>query len=224
MPASLARTETSMFNFAKIAGMRTRPVVRSHQRAFLTMASLIGLSLCLGSCVISEAPLLAKSKPLLGPQFDMIVYRDFASDKGFESHHVNYRWIDGAYTRNSATTTHIIRFVSEPLGGNDYLIERSQSDRANGPAHVFTYWIGRKVTDGTYLIFPIDEHDLSQTDRESVCAKDQSEGSCIVREHAQLVVAARATASKPIRNPAVGILVDESAREAASIQLVKDRQ
>ncbi len=154
----------------------------------------------------------------------MVLYRDFEAGKGFGSQYVNYRWLEGAYVRDSATTTHVIKFAAEPLDGSDFLIERSQSERAAAPANLYTYWIGRKVTDGTYLIFPVNEHDLAPGETSRICDKDSPEGFCGVNDHEQLVAAARATASKPVQAPAVGVIVDDGYRDAVTIQLVKSKQ
>ena len=182
--------------------------------AFLVAA---GLGLC--SCVISDKPLVTDGKPFLGPRVTMVLYRDFSAGKGYAPQQVSYRWVDGGYQREGATAKYMVKFVSEVLEGKDLLIERSQVAQADATPNVFTYWIGRQVSDGAYLIFPVNENDLAPTDRDAICAKDEPEGFCTVKTHDQLVASARATASKPPHEPAVAVLVDESPRPGESVAL-----
>ena len=43
--------------------------------------------------------------------------------------------------------------------------------------------------------------------RESACAKDEPAGICRIATHDDLLTLARATASKPVRDPALGVIV-----------------
>ena len=192
-----------------------RAIASAMPRAALLAAA--GLGLC--SCVVSDKALVADGKPFLGPQVTMVLYRDFSAGKGYAPRQVSYRWVDGGYQRESTTATHRVTFVAEVLDGHDFLIERSQVARGDATSNVFTYWIGRQVSEGTYLIFPVNENDLPPADRDILCAKDEPEGFCTVKTHDQLVAAARATASKPPREPAVAVLVDESSRSGKSVAL-----
>ena len=120
----------------------------------LAACMLAVAAVSLASCVASETPLVAGSKPILGPQFNMVLYRDFSPGNGFGAQEVAYRWLDGSYVRNSATTNQFVRIAAEPLSGDDLLMQRSRADRADGTANLYDYWIARKITDGTYLFFP----------------------------------------------------------------------
>ena len=182
-------------------------------------AFLVAAGFCLSSCVVSDKPLVADGKPFLGPQFTMVLYRDFSAGKGYAPQQVSYRWVDGGYQRESVSHAHMVKFVAEVLDGRDFLIERSQAAPGEATSNVFTYWIGRQVSDGAYLIFPVNENDLSVTERDAICAKDEPEGFCTVKTHEQLVASARATAAKPPREPAVAVLMDENARSAKSVAL-----
>ena len=192
-----------------------RAIASAVPRAALLVVA--GLGLC--SCVVSDKALLTDGKPFLGPQVTMVLYRDFSAGKGYAPRPVSYRWSDGSYQRESATATHRVKFVAEVLDGHDFLIERSQVAQAEAISNVFTYWIGRQVSDGAYLIFPVNENDLTPAGRDAICAKDEPEGFCTVKTHDQLFTAARATAGKPPREPAVVVLVDESARSGKSVAL-----
>ena len=145
------------------------------------------LTLGLGSCVISDKPLIVGNKPIFGDRFDAVLFRDFTEGAGYSAQKVGYHWSDGYYLRASAGGKHVVRFAAEMLSATDFLIERSQDDRAAGQAKLFTYFIARKVADGAYLVAPLNENDLSAADREAMCDKDQPEGFCSIKDHDQLM-------------------------------------
>ena len=182
-------------------------------------AFLVVAGLCLSSCVVSDKPLIADGKPFLGPQITMVLYRDFSVGKGYAPQQVSYLWSDGGYQREGVRQTHIVKFVAKVLDGRDFLIERSQAAPDEATSNVYTYWISRQVSEGGYLVFPVNENDLSSSERDAICAKDEVEGFCLDKTHEQLVAAARATAGKPPREPAVAVLVDESPRSEKSVAL-----
>lgn len=183
-------------------------------RARLVAVALLALGL--GSCVISDKPLVVGSKPLFGDRFDAILFRDFTEGAGYSSQKVGYRWMDGYYVRASAGGKHMVRFAAETLSATDFLIERSQDDRAAGQAKLFTYFIARKVADGAYLVAPLSENDLSAADREAMCDKDQPEGFCSIKDHDQLMTSARATEGKTLRNVSVAVLTFGEELKAAN--------
>ena len=67
-------------------------------------------------------------------------------------------------------------------------------------------WVQTLAT-GVYLIFPLNETDADQATRGAACGTDQPEGICRVRNFDQLVTLARATAAKPIREAALGVVL-----------------
>jgi hypothetical protein len=94
------------------------------------------------------------------------------------------------------------RFVAQPLAANDFLIQSSDED-----GKVFYYWIGRKLATGVYLIFPLNEIDADEATRNAACGTNQPAGICRVRSFDQLVTLARATAAKPMREAALGVVL-----------------
>ena len=175
------------------------------------------LALFSGSCVISDRPLVVGSKPILGERFDAVLFRDFTEGSGYSSQKVGYRWSDGFYVRRSASGKYMVRFAAEPISDTDLLVERTQDDRPEGRPKLFTYFIARKVADGAYLIAPLNENDLSVSDREGICGKDQPEGFCAIKDHDQLVTSARATAGKTWRNTSVAVLTFGDELKAANV-------
>ncbi len=188
------------------------------RRARLVAVGLLALGL--GSCVISDKPLIVGTKPIFGDRFDAVLFRDFTEGAGYSAQKVGYHWSDGYYLRASAGGKHVVRFAAEMLSATDFLIERSQDDRAAGQAKLFTYFIARKVADGAYLLAPLNENDLSAADREAMCDKDQPEGFCSIKDHDQLMTSARATEGKTLKNASVAVLTFGEELKAASAPVV----
>ena len=172
----------------------------SLRKSYFVIAAVASLNL--SACVVSEKPLLKNSKPTLGQQFDVHLYERFTHRQASAFHASSYSWKDGQYARATGLAQDVTNFVYEPLGENDFLIQAS-GDRKS----LFNYWIGRRLIDGVYLIFPLNEMDADAAVRESACAKDEPVGICRIATHDDLLTLARATASKPVRDPALGVIV-----------------
>jgi hypothetical protein len=169
----------------------------------LTVAAIAALFL--SGCVQSQTPLITDARPLLGEQFEVHLYEDFVENKASGMHAAIYQWKDGQYVRAGGLTQDAKRFVAEPLAGNDFVIQ--SSDEA-GMIHL--YWIGRRLSPGVYLIFGVDETAVDNVNRKAICG-DRSEVICWVSTRDQLLSLARATAAKPPRNPALGVVLSRPA-------------
>jgi hypothetical protein len=170
-------------------------------RLVLGIVTVVVAAVSLSACVESKAPLLTEAKPLLGQQFEVHLYESFVENKASDAHASVYRWSDGAYVRASGLARDVKRFVAEPLNGSDFIIQSTDADNGN-----FLYWIGRRLTPGAYLIFNIEEKDADEATRKGICG-DRDDDRCVVRTHEQLVTLARATAAKPPRNTALGVVL-----------------
>jgi hypothetical protein len=162
-------------------------------------------ALFLSACVQSEAPLITDAQPLLGQQFEVHLYEEFVDNKASGVHASTYQWKDGQYVRATGLARDARRFVAQPLAGNDFVI---QSSDENGK--VFLYWLGRRLTPGVYQIFGINELDADEATRKAICGT-QSGDICWVTTRDQLLTMARATAAKPPRNPALGVVLSKPA-------------
>jgi hypothetical protein len=165
------------------------------------MAAALVAALSLSACVESQAPLLTDAKPLLGEQFEVHLYENFSDKKASDFHTAVYKWKDGNYVRDSGLARDVKRFVAQPLEGNDFLLQSTDS------ANLFNYWIGRKLAVGVYLVIPLEETDADDATRTAACGKDEQEGICRVGTYDQLLKMARATAAKPARNAALGVVL-----------------
>ena len=166
------------------------------------LAVALTATLTLAACVESHVPLMTNALPLLGHQFEVHLYETFVDGKASDFHTSTYSWKDGQYVRGSGWAGDAKRFVAQPLAANDFLLQSG-----DGNAKIFNYWIGRKLAVGVYLIFPLDETDADDATRAAACGKDMPEGICRVDAYHHLVTLARATAAKPVRDAALGVVL-----------------
>jgi hypothetical protein len=159
-------------------------------------------ALSLSACVESQMPLIGDARPLLGQQFEVHLYEDFINNKAGDVHAAVYLWKEGQYVRANGLARDAKTFVAAPLAGNDFVIQ-STDDRGR----IYLYWIGRRLTPGVYLIFDIDEMDANDATRQAVCGEHRPDGICWVNSQDQLLTMARATAAKPPRNAALGVVL-----------------
>ena len=166
------------------------------------LAAAVTALLTLSACVESQMPLMTDTRPLLGQQFEVHLYEDFVDGKANDFHTSIYQWKDGQYVRRSGLARDAKRFVAQSLAANDFLIQSTDDNEK-----LFYYWIGRKLSVGVYLIFPLDETDVDDATRNAMCGTNQPEGFCRIQTLDQLVTLARATAAKPVRNAALGVVL-----------------
>jgi hypothetical protein len=172
------------------------------RKIFIRLAVAVTAALALSACVESQVPLIADAQPLLGQQFEVHLYENFVDGKANDFHTSIYQWKDGKYVRGSGLARDAKRFVAQSLAANDFLIQSTDDSEK-----LFYYWIGRKLSVGVYLIFPLDETDVDDATRKAACGTDRPEGICRVRTQDQLVTLARATAGKPVRSAALGVVL-----------------
>jgi hypothetical protein len=159
-------------------------------------------AMILSGCIESRIPLLTDAHPLIGQEFEVHLYEDFADGKANNFHASSYRWKDGQYVRASGLARDVKSFVVQSMTATDYIIQAT-----NESEKVFHYWIGRKIADGVYIIFAPNEADVDDVIRAAACAKGQPAEICQIQTFDQLTMFARATSAKPVRNPALGVIL-----------------
>ena len=117
-------------------------------------------ALALSACVESQMPLVTDARPLLGQQFEVHLYENFIDKKANDFHTSSYRWTDGQYVRAGRLARDAKTFVAQPLEANDFLIQSTDEN-----SKLFNYWIGRRLVEGVYLIFPLNEDDVDDATR-----------------------------------------------------------
>jgi hypothetical protein len=130
--------------------------------------------------------------------------------KANDFHSATYQWKDGEYLRASGLARDIRRFVVQPLSSNDFLIQATgDTDKQTSDPNerIFEYWIGRRLVEGVYLIFALDETDVDEATRHTICGDEKPVGICHIQSHDQLVILAHATAIQPVRESALGVIL-----------------
>lgn len=182
----------------------------SSLRRIGSAAAAVSATLLLSGCVESERPLLSDAKPLLGQQFEVHLYEDFVNKKASDFHTSVYHWKDGQYERASNLARDVTRFAAQSFTAEDFLIQAARdTEKKTSGEHekLFDYWIGRRLVDGVYLIFALDEADVDDATRGAMCGKEKPPGICHIRSYGQLAILARATAAKPVRKAALGVIL-----------------
>ena len=169
------------------------------KRPLLIISGVVALFA--GGCVQSEKPLLADAKPLMGASFEVHFYEDFVDGKASAVHMASYRWTDKHYVLISGNER-ISSFVGVALDNENFLVE---GVRQGNPG--YSFWIAHKIVDGVYLIAAVDEAAAGDATKKKVCTGKKVEGSCYVETEEQLMTIAKANASKPLRDPTLGVLV-----------------
>lgn len=103
------------------------------------------------------------AKPLLGGRTSAILFRDFEDGGGYVAQPSTFYWKDGFYVRSGKAGEPVVKFTIEPLAGDDFVVERSQKDKADGQ-RPFAYLLGRKVAAGGYLGVPLADDALPNAD------------------------------------------------------------
>ncbi len=161
-------------------------------RQVLAVASLA----LLAGCIDSAKPLLGDGRPLLGERLNLQLYA-MRENALYDPATANFVWQNGHYARNGGTDTSIHDFTLHALRGSDLI---AQEIHAGAPVN---YAILRKLAEGTYLVFVIDESDADEATRKKFCSHSFGAG-CTVTTRQAVLAFARASAAK---RPSVGGLV-----------------
>lgn len=149
----------------------------------------------LAGCIDSAQPLLTDARPLLGerPRLEFYVLRDGAArEPALET----FSWRHGRYVPIRGTASDIHDFTLHAFAGDDLIVQSLRH------GHPVEYGIARKLAEGVYLLFAVDESDADAMTRTKFC--DTSAGTaCRVATPEAMLAFARASAAKP--HPAGGL-------------------
>jgi hypothetical protein len=163
---------------------------------FARQALAIACLALLAGCIDSAEPLLGDARPLLGERLNLELYA-MRENAVYDPATANFVWQNGRYTRTGGTDTSLHDFTVYPFHGLDLI---AQEFHQGAPVN---YAIVRRLAEGTYLVFVIDEDDASAATRGKFCRNKRISG-CTVRTRQAVLAFARATAAK---RPSVGGLV-----------------
>src|ERR1700683_2011882 len=166
-------------------------VIRLAQQV-LAVASLA----LLAGCIDSSEPLLTDAQPLLGERLILQLYA-LRENAEYDPVTAKFAWQDGHYARTGGTDTSTHDFTLDAFEGSDLIAQEIQT---GSPVN---YAILRKLAEGTYLAFLIDESDADKATRKKFCSNGSRPG-CTVTTRQAVLAFAHASAAK---RPSVGGLV-----------------
>jgi len=143
------------------------------RRAYAPKIFALAALLSLGGCIDSVQPLLNGAPArcsAIGRTLKFYVLRDGAAREPTAE---TFAWRDGRYVPIQGTASDLHDFTLQAFAGADLIV---QSLRAGHPAE---YGIARKLADGTYLLFAVDENDADAATRDKYCG--QGARRCVPR-------------------------------------------
>ena len=161
---------------------------RTAKAPLIAVALTLFAAFLLSACVQSKTQLLTGSKPLLGAQFRLDLYQDFAEGKALTAKTSVFRWNTTHYSLVSGDSSGVKYFVVQPFDGKDFLVEITYED-------VNVYLLARKMAKGTYRILPIDQNDVDEATRVRTCVA-RNPVICTIQTRQQLDTFVRAAAAK----------------------------
>jgi hypothetical protein len=172
-----------------------------HWRAYAPKILALAGVLALAGCIDSAKPILSDAQPFLGgrPHIEFYVLRDGAAREPVSE---TFAWRNGRYVPLRGTASDIHDFTLHAFEGADLIV---QSIRAGHPAE---YGIARKLADGTYLLFAVDENDADSGTRDKYCGKEP-DAACRVATREAVLAFARASAAKPRSAGGLAVLIGD---------------
>jgi hypothetical protein len=159
----------------------------------------ISIFTLLTNCIESARPIFTDARPLFGNQarFQLYALRDGAA---FDSMTVTYIWRNDRYVLASDSDAGFGDFTVHPFQDTDLIV---QSFRPGLPNE---YAIARKLADGIYLVFAIDENEADRSTQDQFCEKEAG-ASCRVSTRDALLTFARTSAAKPRSEGGLAVLL-----------------
>jgi hypothetical protein len=171
---------------------------RTASAPLVPVAPILFAALMLSACVQSKTPVLAGSKPLLGPQFQLTLYQDFAEGIARSVKSSVFRWNDNHYSLVNGDSSGVKDFAITSFDGDNFLVEAiNENDNI--------YLLGRKLAKGTYRILPIDQNDVDEATRNRTCVA-RNPVICTIETRQQLNTFVRAAAAKTGGYVMVGVI------------------
>jgi hypothetical protein len=163
------------------------PDHRSRALRSVRLALALSAAFILTACVASRTRLLTGSD-LLGDQFRLNLYQEFADGKAVNRKTAVFRWSGERYEITSGEVGGLKSFRVEPRGKNDLLVEATD-DKA------YAYFLARKIAEATYRFVPVNEHNLGQALQRRFCVM-QDQHTCTIETRPQLDAFVRASIGK----------------------------
>lgn len=154
--------------------------------AIVALVALVALA----GCVQSTEPILTDAKPLLGQSVRFQHY-DLRDGVAHDPDASEFHWDGTRYVGVAGKSKEPIAFAVFPFEDRDFIVQNAPTK----PDVPIEYALARKLADGVYLTFLIEENDADQTTRTKFCVEVQS-GTCRIVDREALEIFARASAAK----------------------------
>lgn len=171
----------------------------SARRLLISMTPLAFL--WLSACVESEAPLLTDAKPLFGQEGGLQLY-DLSDRMARGPTTATFRWDGGRYAVAGPEPSDTGAFTTHEFEGRDILLQVSPDAKNK----TYRYALARKLAEGAYLYFLVDENDADEAKRTKFCVA-VGEYTCQAGTREGLLAFARATAAKPHESGGLAIIL-----------------
>jgi hypothetical protein len=170
-------------------------------RLALQVLAIASLALLAG-CIDSAEPLLGDARPLLGERLSLQLYA-MRKNAVYDPATANFVWQNGRYVRTGGTDTSLHDFTVHAFRGLDLI---AQEIHTGAPVN---YAILRKLAEGTYLVFVIDESDADKATRRTFCSNKRGPGCTVKTRQAVLAFARASTAKRPSTGGLVLLLAEQ---------------
>lgn len=171
------------------------------RRALVAALSALSLS----ACINSAAPILTDAQPLLGTTLPLQVF-SLRKGEAYDPEQARYVWNGTYYAHAGGSMADVRGFSLHAFEGNDFIVQTVPGERDHG----VEYAVLRRLTDGVFLVVPVDEDDADAQTRAQFCQRAER-SPCRIKTREQLLAFARATAARPMDRTALVIrLADDT--------------
>jgi hypothetical protein len=141
-------------------------------------------------CVQSKTQLVSGTKPLLGEQFNLNTFEDFAESKAVTVKTGAYRWSGTRYALLSGEVSGVKFFSFSPLSDSDYLVEATDDKD-------YAFLLAHRLAEGTYRISPVNEKNVDAATQRRLCVA-QSPDTCTIATREALDTMVSASVGKTV--------------------------
>jgi hypothetical protein len=184
--------------------MTTRLLAARRPALWARLVVAVAAAVSLSGCIYSAAPILTEGNPHFGKEARFQFY-ELSAGGARGQEHARYRWDGSRYVFADGDFKDTGAFTMHPFAGRDFIV---QSFNARGSRPV-EYAVARRLAEGVYLVFPIDERDADAAARAEYCVASTS---CRIETQEALLAFARATAAKPNEQGGLALLVANEKR------------
>jgi hypothetical protein len=154
----------------------------------------------LSGCISSTTPVLGDAKPILGDRGQVHFFK--SREGRIREHNVRtFEW-SGSHYVFGGRQSEVRDFTVHALEGRDLIVQVTSAR----PPRLTEYAVARWLSDGVYLLIPINENDVDDATRSKFCGRTQ-DSACRIGTPEELFVFARATAEKDEASGGIAVIM-----------------